>query len=238
MPTTTLTCASPPRRWPTSAIASLTRRSAMPPSVITLPARKKKGRASSVKALMPVNICCTATISGRSATQITSSEDRISANEIGTPRTRAASATPSSSVSGWIMRRGRRRWPRWRHRSRSGGSRARCRSGTTSIISTALSGMTMVGTNSVMPSAGDRRCMLSCENCQPVSDHQHGDGQHAQVDEQPLRGGGAAGQQSRRRCRTRSACAARSRPRVPRKTHQMNANSDSSSPHRNEVAKR
>ena len=107
MPTTTFTCASPPRRCPTSAMASFTRRSEMPPSVMTLPARKKKGSASRVNALMPVNICWTATTSGRSATQITSSEHRIREKEIGTPIAMNRVIDTSRSVSGWVTPRTR-----------------------------------------------------------------------------------------------------------------------------------
>ncbi len=36
-----------------------------------------------------------------------------------------------------------------------------------SSISSAETGMMIVGTNSVMPSAGDMRCRLSTENCHP-----------------------------------------------------------------------
>ena len=69
---------------------------------MTLPARKKNGSASSVNALMPVNICCTATTSGRSATQMTISEHRTRANEIGTPRMSSSVSETSSSVSGCV----------------------------------------------------------------------------------------------------------------------------------------
>ena len=72
----------------------------MPPSVITFPARKKNGSARSVNALTPVNICWTATIIGRSATQMTRSEHRMSENDTGTPMIMNTDIDTSSRVSG------------------------------------------------------------------------------------------------------------------------------------------
>ena len=50
---TTLTCASPPRMWPTSAVANSKMRAAMPPELRMLPASTKSGIASSGKLSMP-----------------------------------------------------------------------------------------------------------------------------------------------------------------------------------------
>ena len=175
MPTTTLTWARPPRRWPTIAIASLTSRSVIPPSFITLPARKKKGRASKVNPFTPWNICWMTTASGRSAYQTTSAEHSTRAKEIGTPITRKTVRPMNSRASGSISRR-------------SGGPR---QSRITSTIRTAtmkapLSGMTMVGMNRVMPSAGDSRWTLSWEKVQPSTRISTAASEGQEVDHQPL----------------------------------------------------
>ena len=55
---TTLTCARPPVKWPTSACAKRKMRSVMPPVFISEPARMKKGIASSVKPDEAANMRC------------------------------------------------------------------------------------------------------------------------------------------------------------------------------------
>ena len=50
---TTVTCASPPRKWPTRASASATKRREMPPVSIKAPARRNRGMASSTKLSTP-----------------------------------------------------------------------------------------------------------------------------------------------------------------------------------------
>ena len=54
-----LTCARPPRRWPTSATANSKIRAAMPPMFIRLPASTNSGIASNGKLSMPEDMRCT-----------------------------------------------------------------------------------------------------------------------------------------------------------------------------------
>jgi hypothetical protein len=62
---TTFTCASPPRMCPTSAVAKVKMRAAMPPWFRRLPARTKSGMARSGKLSMPGAILCTTMPIGR-----------------------------------------------------------------------------------------------------------------------------------------------------------------------------
>ena len=59
-----LTCASPPRRWPTTASAKSKIRCEIPPALSRLPASTKSGIASSGKLSMPGAIRCTTTENG------------------------------------------------------------------------------------------------------------------------------------------------------------------------------
>ena len=191
MPTTTLTWARPPRRWPTMAIASLTRRSEIPPSFITLPARKKKGRASSVNPLMPWNICWTTTASGRSAYQIDERRARTRAKEIGTPITARRSGRRTAGPAG----------PSTARRPDVPGSRGSHRR-SAPTMKAPLSGMTMVGMNRVMPSAGDSRWTLSWEKVQPSTRISSAATRIEQINHQPLDAAAAPAQQIRRGNRT------------------------------------
>ena len=53
---TMFTCARPPRRWPTSVLAKLTRLIVMPARFITSPVRMKNGMASSGNWWMPAKV--------------------------------------------------------------------------------------------------------------------------------------------------------------------------------------
>jgi hypothetical protein len=61
---------SPPRMWPTTAVAKRTMRSVMPPPFIRLPARMNAGIASMTKESMPENIFCGMIVSGRPAARM------------------------------------------------------------------------------------------------------------------------------------------------------------------------
>ena len=94
MPTTTLTCASPPRRCPTIAIASLTSRSADAAAGHDVAGEEEERQRQQREGVDAVEHLLDHHGRGRSAPQITSSDDSSSANEIGTP---ASSATVSDS---------------------------------------------------------------------------------------------------------------------------------------------
>jgi hypothetical protein len=61
---TTFTCASPPRKWPTMAVANRLSLSVRPPPIIRLPASRNSGIAISGKLSAPVTMRCGSTISG------------------------------------------------------------------------------------------------------------------------------------------------------------------------------
>jgi hypothetical protein len=107
----------------------------------------------------------------------------------------------------------------------------------TSVISTPLTGMMIVGTNSVMPSAGDRLFRLRLEYRQPAT---------------TITTVTASTHRSTTRCCTPAArgckipenmsklkCVCRhEQMAAPRKTHHMKAKSESSSPHRKDALKK
>ena len=61
---TMTTYASPPRMWPTTAVAKATSRCVIPTAFINSPARKKNGIASRGKLSTPATIWCGMTVSG------------------------------------------------------------------------------------------------------------------------------------------------------------------------------
>ena len=61
---TTFTCARPPRKWPTMAVANRLSLSVRPPPIIRLPASRNSGIAISGKLSAPVTMRCGSTISG------------------------------------------------------------------------------------------------------------------------------------------------------------------------------
>lgn len=89
---TTVVAASPPGILPTSTFAASMSLPAMPPEFINDPARMKKGMASSVNELMPVNICKLPTNVARSAPNTAARARKLESptdTEIGTPRARS-----------------------------------------------------------------------------------------------------------------------------------------------------
>ncbi|MNI23012.1 hypothetical protein D3C73_765810 [compost metagenome] len=100
---TTLDMPKPPRTCPTSDLAKLTMRSAMPPYSINSPVKMKKGMARNENAFMPEVICWNATASGRSSTMIAVMDDKPMAKATGTPITKKPMNVNESSVSAMLV---------------------------------------------------------------------------------------------------------------------------------------
>ena len=79
------TTARPPRIQPTSTLARLIRRTAIPPSAMIAPASTKNGIASSEKSSVPSEIFSMIASVGRSTQNAPMSEESPSENAIGTP---------------------------------------------------------------------------------------------------------------------------------------------------------
>ena len=191
IPTTTFTCASPPRRWPDHGHRKLDQALRDAALGHHVAGQEEEGQREQRERVDPgEHLLDRAPSSGRSATQITSSEHRISENEIGTPMTMNTVIETSRMVSGWVMpgqsdrsapRRGRGVSPVaiWRQ-SRTMSIRQ------TSDIRTPLTGITIVGTQ--QRDAERRRQARDAQLRElPAGDHDHDRGhEHAEVDDQPL----------------------------------------------------
>jgi hypothetical protein len=79
------TCASPPRRWPTSVCESRIMRTATSDDAISSPTRRKNGTASNVSESMPWNSWPTSDCMLIGVNALATRTPAISANTTGTP---------------------------------------------------------------------------------------------------------------------------------------------------------
>ena len=95
----TTAMARPPRIQPTSACARRTRRTAMPPVSISMPAKTKSGIASSTNESTDWWICCMMMMSGKSPLHSRPARPAAPmANATGTPSTSSARNTRTATV--------------------------------------------------------------------------------------------------------------------------------------------
>ena len=105
----TLTCARPPRMWPTSAIANSKIREAMPPEFSRLPASTNSGMASSGKLSMPdVMRCTTSDIGTGEKNSSQPSAAAISAKATGTSMAISPNSSRNRGRTSLIVRLPRR----------------------------------------------------------------------------------------------------------------------------------
>ena len=101
----TLTCASPPRKWPTSARARLIRRSVRPPAFMICAAAINSGIASSTNLDEPTTTLCTTAAGGsKSPASLATKAANNMQNATGTPSTRVVINESASSSVGLPLR--------------------------------------------------------------------------------------------------------------------------------------
>ncbi len=109
---TTFTTASPPLMKPTSTVARLTRRVAMPPSAMMAPASTKKGMASSEKSSVPSEIFSITASSGMSTQKAAMRLASPSVYATGMPMAHRMAKAPSSTMASMVgLLEGRRLVP-------------------------------------------------------------------------------------------------------------------------------